>query len=104
MFATVAITAMLMRAGAFVPGGEEGRKRSLPTSVGVCRRNTLTLRVERGSQFVARRVREAAKALSVTLEYENLQRPDDKPCIESFFSSYYKTDGALPQQLHDAGD
>ena len=53
--------------------------------------HTLTLRVDRGSQFIARRFQEAAKALGVTLEYAGIQCPDDKPYIESFFG-HYKTE------------
>lgn len=48
----------------------------------------LTLRIDRGSQFVARRFRQAAKALNVTLEYAGIQCPEDKPYIESFFGHY----------------
>ena len=51
----------------------------------------LILRVDGGSQFVARRFREAAKALGVTLEYAGIQCPEDKPYIESFFG-HYKTE------------
>ena len=53
--------------------------------------HTLTLRVDRGSQFIACRFQEAAKALGVTLEYAGIQCPDDKPYIESFFG-HYKTE------------
>ena len=53
--------------------------------------HTLTLRVDRGSQFIARRFQEAAKMLNVTLEYAGIQCPDDKPYIESFFG-HYKTE------------
>jgi putative transposase len=53
--------------------------------------HTLTLRVGRGSQFIARRLQEAAKVLGVTLEYTGIQCPDDKPYIESFFG-HYKTE------------
>ncbi len=49
---------------------------------------TLILRVDRGSQFVARRFRQAASTLGVTLEYAGIQCPDDKPYIESFFGKY----------------
>ena len=53
--------------------------------------HTLTLRVDRGSQFIARRFQEAAKTLNVALEYAGVQCPDDKPYIESFFG-HYKTE------------
>ena len=53
--------------------------------------HTLTLRVDRGSQFIARRFQEAANVLGVTLEYAGIQCPDDKPYIESFFG-HYKTE------------
>ena len=52
---------------------------------------TLTLRVDRGSQFIAHRFQEAAKTLGITLEYAGIQCPDDKPYIESFFG-HYKTE------------
>ena len=48
----------------------------------------LTLRVDRGSQFTARRFRETASSLNVSLEYAGIQCPEDKPYIESFFGSY----------------
>ena len=48
----------------------------------------LTLRVDRGTQFTARRFRETARALNVSLEYAGIQCPEDKPYIESFFGSY----------------
>ena len=46
---------------------------------------TLTLRVDRGSQFIAHRFREAAAALGVHVEYAGIQCPEDKAYIESFF-------------------
>lgn len=48
----------------------------------------LTLRIDRGSQFTAQRFRETARALNVKLEYAGIQCPEDKPYVESFFSSY----------------
>jgi len=48
----------------------------------------LTLRVDRGSQFIACRFKEAARALNVQLEYAGIHCPDDKPYIESFFGKY----------------
>jgi len=48
----------------------------------------LTLRVDRGSQFRARRFREAARLLNVTLEYAGIRCPEDKPYVESFIGSY----------------
>jgi len=48
----------------------------------------LTLRVDRGPQFIARSFREAARILNIRLEYAGIQCPEDKPYIESFFSSY----------------
>ena len=53
--------------------------------------HTLTLRVDRGSQFIARHFQEAVKTLGITLEYAGVQYPDDKPYIESFFG-HYKTE------------
>lgn len=49
---------------------------------------TLTLRVDRGSPFIAQRFRQAVATLGVTLEYAGIQCPDDKPYIESFFGKY----------------
>jgi putative transposase len=46
----------------------------------------LVLRIDRGSQFVARKFQERARALNVVLEYVGIQCPDDKPYIEAFFS------------------
>lgn len=51
----------------------------------------LILRVDRGSQFVARRFRDAAQALNIALEYAGIQCPEDKAYIESFFG-HYKTE------------
>lgn len=48
----------------------------------------LTMRVDRGPQFTSRSFRETARALNVRLEYAGIQCPEDKPYIESFFSSY----------------
>jgi putative transposase len=50
--------------------------------------HTLTLRVDRGSQFRAHRFQETARLLNVKLEYAGVQCPEDKPYIESFFSNY----------------
>ena len=47
--------------------------------------------MDRGSQFIAHRFQEAAKALNITLEYAGTQCPDDKPYVESFFG-HYKTE------------
>lgn len=48
----------------------------------------LTLRVDRGSQFRARRFRETDRLLNVDLEYAGIKCPEDKPYIESFNGSY----------------
>jgi transposase InsO family protein len=50
--------------------------------------HSLTLRVDRGSQFRAHRFRETARLLNVRLEYAGIKCPEDKPYIESFNSSY----------------
>jgi len=50
--------------------------------------HTLIVRIDRGSQFVACRFRQAAATLGVKLEYAGIQCPDDKPYIESFFGKY----------------
>ena len=48
----------------------------------------LVLRIDRGTQFKARKFRTTAKRLNVQLEYAGIQCPDDKPYIEAFFSKY----------------
>lgn len=63
--------AVLTRFGGRVPDGE-----------------TLVLRVDRGTQYVARKFRDAASRLGVTLEYAGIQCPEDKPYIESFFGKF----------------
>lgn len=64
-------TAILARFGGRIPDGE-----------------ILVLRVDRGTQYVARKFRDAAKRLGVTLEYAGIQCPEDKPYIESFFGKF----------------
>lgn len=69
----------------------------------------LILRIDRGSQFVARCFRQAASTLGVTLEYAGIQCPDDKPYIESFFGKYkteevYRMDYAGALEGHTAWD
>ena len=59
----------------------------------------LTLRVDRGSQFRAYRFRETARILNVNLEYAGVKCPEDKPYIESFFSSY-KTEELYRNEYH----
>lgn len=59
----------------------------------------LTLRVDRGPQFKARRFRETARILNVSLEYAGIQCPEDKPYIESFFGSY-KTEELYRNEYH----
>lgn len=63
--------AVLARLGGRVPEGE-----------------TLVLRVDRGTQYVARKFRDAASRLGVVLEYAGIQCPEDKPYIESFFGKF----------------
>jgi putative transposase len=48
----------------------------------------LTLRIDRGTQFKAKKFRKAAQQLGVVLEYAGIQCPDDKPYIESFIGKY----------------
>jgi len=50
--------------------------------------HVLILRIDRGTQFKARKFRQTAKRLNVQLEYAGIQCPDDKPYIEAFFSKY----------------
>jgi transposase InsO family protein len=49
---------------------------------------TLVLRIDRGGQFIARDVRALCQRLDLQLEVCGIQTPNDKPYIESFFSSY----------------
>ena len=63
--------AVLARFGGRVPDGQ-----------------SLILRVDRGTQYVARKFRDAAMRLGVTIEYAGIQCPEDKPYIESFFGKY----------------
>jgi len=67
----------------------------------------LTLRVDRGSQFIAHRFRHAAATLGVQLEYAGIQCPNDMPYIESFFGKYkteevYRMDYASYAEGHTA--
>ena len=48
----------------------------------------LTLRADRGSQFIAKKFKESAKLFNVKLEFCGIQTPNDKPYIESFISKY----------------
>lgn len=50
----------------------------------------LIIRVDRGTQFIAREFMEEARKMGVSLEFCGLRCPDDKPNIESFFSMYKK--------------
>jgi len=80
-------TAVLGRFGGKVPAGHQ-----------------LTLRVDRGSQFRARRFRDTARLLNVSLEYAGVKCPEDKPYIESFIRSY-KTEEIYRHEyldLHEA--
>jgi len=47
-----------------------------------------TLRVDQGSQYIAKKFKKRAKELGVKLEYCGINCPDDKPYVESFFSRY----------------
>jgi putative transposase len=57
---------------------------------GIPKGHKLVLRVDRGTQFIARDFREAAKKKGITLEFCGIRCPDDKPYIESFFAAYKK--------------
>jgi putative transposase len=48
----------------------------------------VVLRIDRGGQFIARRVISLAKTLRIKPEVCGLQTPNDKPYIESFYASY----------------
>lgn len=51
---------------------------------------TLTVRLDRGCQFTSYEFAKAAKLFQVELEFCDVQSPNQKPFIESFFSSYKK--------------
>ena len=61
--------------------------------------HTLTLRVDRGSQFRAQLFRETARLLNVKLEYAGVKCPEEKPYIEAFFSNY-KTEELYRNEYH----
>lgn len=63
----------------------------------------LILRVDRGTQFKARKFRAAAQRLGVTLEYAGIQCPDDKPYIESFIGKY-KTEEVYRNEYRNLSD
>lgn len=46
------------------------------------------MRLDQGSQYIAKKFRRKAKELGVKIEYCGMDCPDDKPYIESFFSRY----------------
>lgn len=48
----------------------------------------VSLRLDQGSQYIAKKFKARAKELGVKLEYCGISCPDDKPYIESFFSRY----------------
>lgn len=51
---------------------------------------TLTLRLDRGCQFTSFEFAKAAKLFQIELEFCDVQAPNQKPFIESFFSSFKK--------------
>ena len=70
----------------------------------------VVLRIDRGGQFIARRVIALAKTLGIKPEICGLQTPNDKPYIESFYASYkteevyrnwYQTFGEAKQGWED---
>jgi putative transposase len=63
----------------------------------------LVLRIDRGTQFRARKFRETAKRLGVELEYAGIRCPDDKPYIEAFFSKY-KTEEVYRNDYRNIGE
>lgn len=48
----------------------------------------LVVRVDRGSQFIAKLFKEAVRLAGLNLQFCGIQSPNDKPYIESFFSKY----------------
>lgn len=57
---------------------------------GISKGYKLVVRVDRGTQFIAKAFKQEAEKLGVTLEYCGIRCPDDKPYIESFFAMYKK--------------
>ncbi len=53
-----------------------------------CRNTRVTLRLDQGSQYIAKKFQKRAKDLGVEIEYCGIDCPNDKPHIESFFSRY----------------
>ena len=49
---------------------------------------TLTLRLDRGCQFTAFDFLQAARKLNITIEFCDVQSPNQKPFIESFFANF----------------
>jgi putative transposase len=49
---------------------------------------TLTLRLDRGCQFTAHEFAKAARLFQIELEFCDVQAPNQKPFIESFFSNF----------------
>lgn len=48
----------------------------------------VTLRVDQGSQYIAKKFKKRARELGVKIEYCGINCPNDKPYVESFFSRY----------------
>ena len=55
---------------------------------GVPRELQLVVRVDRGSQFIAKIFKEAVKLSGLNIQFCGIQCPNDKPYIESFVSKY----------------
>lgn len=55
---------------------------------GVDKELQLVVRVDRGSQFIARIFKEAVRLSGLNIQFCGIQCPDDKPYIESFMSKY----------------
>jgi len=61
----------------------------------------LTVRLDRGCQFTAYEFAKAAKLFQVELEFCDVQAPNQKPFIESFFSSFKKEE-VYRNEYHNA--
>lgn len=55
---------------------------------GVFKELQLVVRVDRGSQFIAKLFKDAVKLLGLDIRFCGIQTPNDKPYIESFISKY----------------
>ena len=68
---------------------------------------TLDIRLDRGSQFTAKEFGDSARQANIHMEFCDIQAPNQKPFIESFFSSFkrevvYRHEFSNPIQIFNA--